>query len=175
MKEARGPGAHARTRMHAAAGAPPVRHAVGGTRLLAGLLLLVWLGGLCAAVGVVFASTAQALSGPRLAVLVLAVGLSGLGLVRFWRRQRAAELAWDGAGWSLLEGGRERPLAGVEVRLDLQRALLLRADGVFAAGPGWLWAQADARDPARWHLLRCALYSRSPPSSLAASSETASG
>ncbi len=51
--------------------------------------------------------------------------------------------------------------AGVEVRLDAQRWLLLRFRDPAEAGAHWLWAQAS-HDPARWHLLRCALYSAAP-------------
>jgi hypothetical protein len=174
MAEPGASGAGSPVRLRAPAGAPPVRHPVGGTRLLAGLLLLVWLAGLSAALAVALAAGAQALSGTGLLVLAIATVLVGLGLGHFWHQQRRRELVWDGGSWRLLEGGREQPLADIEVRLDLQRALLLRCAG--RLGPRWLWAQADARERARWHLLRCALYSESPPSSQPVSpSETASG
>jgi hypothetical protein len=44
------------------------------------------------------------------------------------------------------------------VHLDLQRHFMLRLRGTDGTG-SWLWAEA-ATDPARWHALRCAVYSR---------------
>jgi hypothetical protein len=45
--------------------------------------------------------------------------------------------------------------------MDLQRAVLLSFEQPVRRRI-WLWAEAG-RDPVRWHLLRCALYSASLP------------
>lgn len=145
------------------AGAPAVRHPVGRTRLLAALLGVPWLLGAAALFYMLFMGFPQSgLALPAL-ILILGVAFSGLTLRIFWTRQSARELLWDGARWSLTGAGHNRPLAGVDVRLDLQRALLLRARGRAGQSGAWLWAEAGA-DRGRWHLLRCALYSSGPAS-----------
>ncbi|HMN20464.1 MAG TPA: hypothetical protein PKA16_03630 [Ottowia sp.] len=139
-------------------------------------MLALWLAGVVAAAALLLAGGASRLPAPRLALLLAAALGTGLGLRRFWRGQQAGELVWDGANWWLHVDGRERPLASVEVRLDLQRALLLHGVDLAGVGGRWCWAQAARHGPARWHLLRCALYSGSPPRhGPASSSEAASG
>ena len=150
--------------------APAVTYPIGRARSLRWGLVAFWLLGALPVVCMLFMPLAQ--EGPAqeamISVVIVAViwGLSGLGLARFWRRQDPGALRWDGADWWL--DGPDQGASAVTpspgraaVRLDLQRCLLLhwRANG---RGPvRWVWADADA-DPARWHLLRCALYSKAP-------------
>ncbi|QTD43861.1 hypothetical protein [Ottowia testudinis] len=83
-------------------------------------------------------------------------------MLNFWRHQRARTLRWDGECWFVgapveaVEMGGEG--AQVLLRLDAQRWMLLWFQPASGARGCWLWAQAR-NDPARWHLLRCALYS----------------
>jgi hypothetical protein len=69
--------------------------------------------------------------------------------------------SWTGAQWRLDPGAADAwgdlAVQRVEVRLDLQWALLLRASGPELGRGRWLWAQAG-RDAAGWHLLRCAVH-----------------
>lgn len=73
------------------------------------------------------------------------------------------ELVWDGTTWALhcqMPGGSVWAGDGaVRVVLDLQRVLLLRwhTTGVWAGK--WIWLERRGH-PSRWHLLRCAVYSR---------------
>ena len=140
--------------------APAVRHGTGRTPGLAVTLVSVWLMGAALA-----AATGGGMFGPpvdgwRGWVLLGAVLGVALALLDFWRRQRPRVLVWDGGNWGLIEHQADAPQdeARIQVRLDAQRALLLR----FSASPGgrahWLWAQAGD-DRHAWHLLRCALYS----------------
>ena len=89
--------------------------------------------------------------------LALVAGLAGA--LPGWRwRPAAAQLRWDGAGWSLLPAGSAAPLAGrVVVAVDLDGWLLLRFDG--AALRRWLPLSRRAHRTA-WHGLRCALQAR---------------
>lgn len=116
------------------------------------------------------------LSTGRALLLLGACIVVGLALARFWRRLPVGELVWDGGAWWWHATGREHALALLEVRLDLQRALLLRGVDATGAGVHWWWAEAAGHDAPRWHLLRCALYSSSPPRpGPASSSEAATG
>ena len=145
------------------AGAPAVRHPVGRSRRLAALLGVPWLLGISAFFYMLFLGFPQSELALAALILIIALAFSGLTLRIFWVRQSARELLWDGAQWSLTGAGHDRLLAGVDVRLDLQRALLLRAQGRAGQSGAWLWAEAGA-DRGRWHLLRCALYSSGPAS-----------
>ena len=140
-----------------------MRHPVGRSRRLAVLLGAPWLLGIGALFYMLFSGFAQSGLALKALILILALAFSGLALRSFWGRQRARALVWDGAQWSLTDAEQNQPLAGVEVRLDLQRALLLRAQGRAGQSGAWLWAEAGA-DRGRWHLLRCALYSSGPAS-----------
>lgn len=139
-------------------GPPAVSHPVGRS---SGLLLLLgglWLPGALAAALFLSPALEGELRWPALGVLLLSLLGGALALLAFWWRQRPGLLSWDGAQWSWHEASAARPLTALrlQVRLDLQRALLLRVRGPHAAS-GWLWVQQGA-DPGRWHLLRCALY-----------------
>lgn len=141
--------------------APAVVFPVGRTPALGLALAALWLAGAL----LVSAAVLQQQDGVRnwtSLVLLLASLLTGGGLLRFWRRQQARRLVWDGACWGLQEGGSASvdDDARVEVRLDLQRAALLLYRDPSRRRSIWLWAQA-ADDLPRWHLLRCALYSSS--------------
>ncbi|WP_137896431.1 hypothetical protein [Ramlibacter sp. 2FC] len=143
--------------------APSVTYPVGRSRFLALLLLSLWLAGAGVA-GLWWRAPGG--QGWRLA-LVLAALLLAAGLAwRFWRSLAALALCWDGHSWRLRAGAPDMAapeLAGrLSVQLDLQRHLLLCLHGRPEDGrPAqlWLWAEAKA-DPARWHALRCAVYSR---------------
>jgi len=142
--------------------APPVTYPVGRTPRLAWALGGLWLAGAAAVSGALV--SVLALPGPSLAAggLLAAVVVSGLGCLVFWRGQRARTLLWDGERWRLKpddhDGGEQ---ARLHARMDLQRALLLSLEQPAARRRTWLWAER-ARDPARWHLLRCALYASAP-------------
>ncbi len=139
--------------------APPVVYPVGRTRLLAWVLAVGW------ALGALMLSLIYFLYFPvdasRLkAIFMIAILLlTSAALMTWWRRQARRTIRWDGERWQL---GAEQvdvidDSAWIEVVLDVQRALLLRYRS--GARSVWLWAQASS-DPARWHLFRCALYSR---------------
>lgn len=138
--------------------APAVAYPVGRTPALGWLLGGLWLAGAAA----VFGAVAAAPGGRGLAALLAgaAVLVCAGACLAFWRGQRPRTLLWDGERWSL-----EPPAGGAEfgdgawprVRLDLQRVMLLGLAPPQGRRVIWLWAVA-AHDPARWHLLRCALY-----------------
>lgn len=142
-------------------GAPPVSHPVGRSLLLGFLLLLAWSLGAGAAAWALTAASLR-LAWPWAALVLLGPAvLAGLALVVFWRGQRRSRLDWDGRLWRLASidrTGQGQSLGRVELRLDLQRALLLRAQASTGGRVIWLWAQSTG-DRARWHGLRCALYS----------------
>jgi hypothetical protein len=141
--------------------APPVSHAVGRSKVLGALLATVWLSG-ALAVSMLFRLPGQAQPAWVATALMLLLVASGAALLRLWLAQKPWQLLWDGVRWSLRQRGDETVAsneARVEVRLDLQRALLLRySEPASRRRPVWLWVQA-AGDARRWHLLRCALYS----------------
>jgi hypothetical protein len=140
--------------------APSVTYPVGRTRRLAWLLAGLWLTGAAAVLGAFFSTPTLLQHGFLAMLLAASVLLSGGACLAFWRGQRARQLVWDGERWSLeLDGGNGyvnevRP----QVRIDLQRALLLSLEQPQTRRSVWLWAEAG-HDRARWHLLRCALYS----------------
>lgn len=139
--------------------APAVTYPVGRARPLALLLAGLWLAGALLTLALWWMPRAP-LGGLAGGLLVGSLVATGAALLGFWRSQSARRLIWNGACWGLREGAIES--AGdevrVEVRLDAQRALLLRYRDPHRARPLWLWAQASS-DAGRWHLLRCALYS----------------
>lgn len=132
---------------------------VGRARPLALLLAGLWLAGALLTLALWWMPRAP-LGGLAGGLLVGSLVATGAALLGFWRSQSARRLIWNGACWGLREGAIES--AGdevrVEVRLDAQRALLLRYRDPHRARPLWLWAQASS-DAGRWHPLRCALYS----------------
>lgn len=149
--------------------APVVSHPVGRTPRLAAALVGLWLLGAASACWIMVVARPSVDSAFMAAVLMASLVLSGVACVAFWRGQSPRSLLWDGERWHLRP--EDEPMddtTGVQVRLDLQRAMLLRLASVSARRPTWLWAEA-AHDPARWHLLRCALYS----SARSVSAETA--
>jgi hypothetical protein len=137
--------------------APPVIYPVGRAPWLSWLLITLWLAGVAAASGV-WASEHD-FQWHQAVLLAASVVISAAACLTFWSSQRECTLIWDGERWSLEQAGLDvanevRPL----VRMDIQRALLLCLEQPMARRPIWLWAEA-AHDSARWHLLRCALYS----------------
>lgn len=137
--------------MHAA---PSVTYPVGRSRFEAGLLAVLWLLTVAAAV----AWTWQVpYPGWRQALVWAAVAACGIFAVLGWRRSPVGSLAWDGGGWQWRE--RDIVHAGrAALALDLQSRLLLR--WVPAQGRGhWLWAER-ASAPPHWDALRRAVYSR---------------
>ena len=151
--------------------APAVTYPLGRTSALQWALWLLWLVGGLPVIWMLF--EALALQGSAQAAIISVVICAftwigaGWALRRFWAAQQPARaLRWDGADWwlELSPPAHGAPDAGpgrAVVRLDLQRCLLLhwRAEGKRQSR--WLWAER-AGDPARWHLLRCALYSKTP-------------
>ena len=142
--------------------APSVVYPVGRTRALAWVLAVLAGSGAALLFSVLFRPLAHVQRAPAAIVLIV----SWLGAVaamwHFWRRQRPRQLRWDGECWFVgaptdaeEQGGGG---ARVEVRWDAQRWMLLWFHPGAAGERGrWLWAEA-ASEPARWHLLRCALY-----------------
>jgi hypothetical protein len=135
-------------------GAPPVTWPVGRTPRLAWLLAGLWLAGAGAVLGAFFPASVY-----HGALLAVSVALSGIACLMFWRGQAPRTLGWDGERWSLQPGDASDEMQA-RVRMDLQRLMLLRLEAPQGRAI-WLWAEAG-RDPARWHLLRCALYSPAP-------------
>ncbi|WP_431777351.1 hypothetical protein [Ottowia caeni] len=143
---------------------PAVVYPVGRSPQLGFGMLALWL---VAAVVVLCWSGDQGLGRNflewRLALLLLALAVSGGALWSFWRSQRARKLAFDGSRW-LVEGPDVIPDPAeptqIAIVLDAQRCMLLRWPAVSRKSHQvkWLWADASS-DPLRWHLLRCALYS----------------
>lgn len=132
---------------------------VGRARALALLLAGLWLAGALLTLALWWMPRAP-LGGLAGGLLVGSLAATGAALLGFWCSQSARCLIWNGACWGLREGAIESVSdeVRVEVRLDAQRALLLRYRDPHRARPLWLWAQASS-DAGRWHLLRCALYS----------------
>ena len=142
--------------------APPVTYPVGRSPRLAWALGGLWLAGVAAASGALVSVLARPGQGHAAAAALLAsVAVSGLACLAFWRSQRARTLLWDGERWRLEPGDDCGEPARLHARMDLQRALLLSLEQPPARRRTWLWAER-ARDPLRWHLLRCALYSSAP-------------
>ena len=143
--------------------APALTYPVGPTPQLASTLAGLWLAGVAAVAWTLFSESALIRQPPVAVFLLAAVAASGLACLAFWRGQRSRTLLWDGEYWSLAPGGDDSysETARLHVRMDLQRAMLLSFEQP-ARRRVWLWAEA-ARDPVRWHLLRCALYSASLP------------
>lgn len=102
-------------------------------------------------------SMAWGLSALCLCLLALAF------MVRSAWAAQSGELAWDGVAWSLRwQTGREPVWGGhgsLNVLLDLQVVLLLRWRAVGLPAGQWIWLERRSQ-PSRWHLLRCAVYSR---------------
>ncbi|MDR1968186.1 MAG: hypothetical protein LBQ32_05770 [Burkholderiaceae bacterium] len=143
--------------------APSVIHPVGRTPRLAWSLAGLWLAGVAAVFGALFSAPALIQHVFFAVLLAASVLLSGGACLAFWRSQRARQLLWDGERWSLAPdgGSGSGEAARPRVRIDLQRALLLSLESPLLRRPIWLWAEAG-HDLARWHLLRCALYSSQP-------------
>ena len=146
---------------------PPVSYPVGRSAALAGVLALPLLLAAALAAWACFDAKAGAHIGPTAIVLIVSVALAVAAACHFWRRQPLRTLHWDGSEWRLGEG--TAAAAGdasaaatcVQVRADAQRWLLLWYPAAGDRRGQWLWAQASS-DPARWHLLRSALYSPQP-------------
>jgi hypothetical protein len=145
--------------------APAVRYPVGRSARLAGVLGGVWAAGAAAASWVCFLAPART-SQAQIAILLIAcLGVTAVGCLVFWRSQRPGLLVWDGERWGLATVSGERAAGEYmpQVRMDVQLAMLLRLQPRPAGRRAvWLWVEA-AHEPARWHLLRCALYSSAPP------------
>lgn len=143
--------------------APSVTYPVGRSRFLGAWLVLLWLAGAGVA-GLWWRSPGG--HGWRLALVLAALALAAALAGRLWRSLGAQDLCWNGSTWQLQARGTAAPAHEVQgslrVHLDLQRRLLLCLQAAPAQGRAsrhWLWAEAAA-DPARWHALRCAVYSR---------------
>ena len=146
-------------------GAPAVTHPTGRTPLLAALLLGAWLLGGAGALWVLGGPSGAPVTSWKAVPLAGTLLLAAIGLLGLWRSQPPRVLAWDGAQWRVRPAGAlslDGPALDLQVRLDLQSALLLRAQDVDSGRDFWLWAQ-DRSDSARWHLLRCALFSGGVP------------
>ena len=97
-------------------------------------------------------------------------GLVGLVAVVWlrssWRAPQLAWLVWDGQGWQwwLDEDGQEvQHLCSLSVQADFQQVLLLHVTSEARAHRAtfqkWVWLYKGFA-PAKWHGLRCAVYSR---------------
>ncbi|MFT4195019.1 hypothetical protein, partial [Ottowia sp.] len=136
--------------------APPVTYPVGRTLRLAGLLAGLWLAGVAAVFYALISAPALIQKAPAAISLIASVAFSGAACWMFWRSQSPRSLVWDGARWGL--ESEPDDATRLHVRMDLQHVMLLCLEAPPARRPVWLWAEA-AHDAARWHLLRCALYS----------------
>ncbi len=141
--------------------APAVSYPVGRSRAADRLLFVLWaMGAACAGAAVL---QLDAL-GARAALLAASVLLAGGAAWRFGQDAAFGELRFDGQCWSL-SGPRALHAARVEVGVDLQFLLLVRLTQP-EHPRRWLWLERRA-NPARWHDLRRAVYSRAPTASLA--------
>ncbi len=143
--------------MHAA---PPVRYPVMPSRLrwaweggvFVAALLCITLWAYQTAPSMLRAWVALCLCLPALVFIVRSAWGSDVG-----------ELVWDGSTWALhcqMPGGSVWAGDGTaHVVLDLQRVLLLRWHAAGVWGGKWIWLERRGH-PSRWHLLRCAVYSR---------------
>ena len=136
--------------------APPVTYPVGRTSRLAWLLASLWLVGASTVFYALISAPALAQQAPVAIFLIVSLVFSGAACWLFWRSQTPRSLLWDGEHWGMDSEPNEA--ARLHVRLDLQHVMLLCLEAPPARRPVWLWAEA-AHDAARWHLLRCALYS----------------
>jgi toxin CptA len=136
--------------------APSVSYPVGRSLLAGGLAAAVWLLGALVAVQWILQSQ---VSGWRLgaAGIVLAFGATAAGWT--WWITPHGTLAWDGQSW-VWTGASGTDIGAVEVRLDLQRCLLLHFRGPPASR--WLWLERS-HCAERWDDLRRAVYSRARP------------
>lgn len=142
---------------------PPVSYPVGRSAALAAVLAWPVAGGALLAIWACFSTWASALPALNAIILIVVVVVAAGAAWHFWRGQVPRTLHWDGVQWFLGDAaaggapdlGQEG--ASLQVRADAQRWLLLWFAPSGRRGGRWLWAQASA-DPARWHLLRCALY-----------------
>lgn len=135
--------------------APAVRYPVERSRAAAWLLAAGWSAGAASALWWTWQAQAPGWRQAAAALLLLAVGLSGLAA---WRRSPCGTLAWDGGGWTLALG-RESPMPGrIERGADLQGLLLLRWQPETGRA-AWLWLERR-QAPGAWDALRRAVYSR---------------
>lgn len=136
--------------------APSVSYPVGRSLVAGGIAAAVWSLGVLVAVQWILQSQ---VSGWRLGVagIVLAFGATAAGW-NWWIAPRGT-LSWDGQSWVWTDAG-GTDVGAVEVRLDLQRCLLLR----FRSHPAsrWLWLERS-HCAERWDDLRRAVYSRARP------------
>ena len=139
--------------------APAVAYPVGRTPALAWWLAGLWLAGVAAVGWALFSAPALAHRWLAALLAVASILVCAGACLAFWRGQRARTLLWDGERWSLEpdSGGGQGEEARLHARMDLQRVMLLSLSPPHGRRQTWLWAVA-AHDPARWHLLRCALY-----------------
>jgi len=147
--------------------APPVVYPLGRSAFQGWMLLGLWLAGLA----VVFLWWQNAVEpGWRQIVALGGVSVAGGAALLGWRQAPAGLLQWDGQDWNWQsEPSREvAPVRSLQVTLDLQRCLLLRASNPDRAGL-WLWTER-ASAPERWMDLRRALYARHRSSSHASRS-----
>lgn len=89
--------------------------------------------------------------------------MAGVMLLLSIRHDEVGEVVWDGLTWAVYSdspGGAPLMEAGeLMVLLDFQFFLLLRTGPKGAWREKWLWLERRS-SPSRWHLLRCAVYSR---------------
>jgi len=137
--------------------APSVNYPVGRSLLAAAWAAAAWLAGACT-VAAWWLHGAGPAWHAWLGAALLATTAAWAGWC--WLRNFEGELRWDGSAWHL--SGRGAALPDLSCALDLQVALLLRVSGDPAR---WLWVERR-RAPARWHALRCAVYSRARPDAL---------
>ena len=138
-------------------GAPSVSYPVGRSRLAGALVLAAWTAGLLACLAFAWQGAPPA----RLAIAAAACIGAGAWALRWWLRQPAGLLAWDGSAWTWSGGGPAIEAGAVQVALDLQSLMLLRWQAPEAA-LRLVWVER-ARLPARWDALRRAVYSRADP------------
>ncbi|HSW18149.1 MAG TPA: hypothetical protein VLJ86_13045 [Ramlibacter sp.] len=141
--------------------APSVQHPVGRSRLRHTALALAWSAAALAVVGWGLQSAAP---GWRQACACVVLAACALAALRLERASQTGELAWDGAAWRWTPASPPfAPAAEVslEIALDLQRTVLVRAEPAASAMAGaarWLWLE-PTHDRERWSALRRALYS----------------
>ncbi|AMM25539.1 hypothetical protein [Variovorax sp. PAMC 28711] len=136
--------------------APSVTYPVGRSRYATRLLALIWAAGACCAGAACYSLDHVGWRGLLLVASTVLAGAAALGSLI---KAPVANLAFDGQRWSL-SGEPSQQIADAIVVLDFQVLLLVRLD-VPRASARWLWLERRAQ-PAIWHDVRRALYSRAP-------------
>ena len=136
--------------------APPVVYPLERLPFLGGLLLGLWLAGLCT---VLLWWRAMQQFDARVALAIFFVLVAGLAARSSWKRLPTGQLAWDGEVWHWESLGYQTGAAEqkLSVVADFQHRMLLRLENQAGASL-WLWLEINSM-PERWLDIRRAVFS----------------